>query len=67
MNYMRIFQKYKVKEGLISSGKLDTGGSVLMIDHMVKAGKIEKTENYNVYKISKSVTTTEDEEWADMR
>jgi hypothetical protein len=37
--------------GLISTGKLDAGGSVLMIEHMEKIGRIEKTERYNIYRI----------------
>ena len=41
----------KLQERLISTGKLDAGESVLMIEHMEKAGKIEKTQNYNIYKI----------------
>jgi hypothetical protein len=56
-----------LQERLISTGKLDAGESVLMIDHMEKTGKIEKTENYNIYKIGKSVTRKKEEEWANMR
>jgi hypothetical protein len=37
-----------------------------MIGHMEKIGKIEKTENYNIYKIGKSVATKEEEEWSNM-
>jgi hypothetical protein len=59
---------YKLQERLISTGKLDAGGSVLMIEHMEKTGKIEKTEEYNIYKIGKSVATKEEEEeWSNMR
>jgi hypothetical protein len=59
---------YNLQERLISTGKLDAGGSVLMIEHMEKAGKIEKSEGYNIYKIGKSVATKEEEEgWDDMR
>ena len=47
----------KLQERLISTGKLDAGATVLMIDHMEKTGKIEKTENYNIYKIGKSAST----------
>ena len=47
---------YKLQEGLISTGKLDAGGSVLMIEHMEKTGKIEKTGDYNIYKMGKPVT-----------
>ena len=58
---------YTLQERLISTGKLDAGESVLMIEHMEKTGKIEKAENYNIYKIRKAVTTKEDEDWANMR
>jgi hypothetical protein len=58
---------YNLQERLISTGKLDAGGSVLMIEHMEKTGKIEKTEGYNIYKIGKSVATKEEEEWGNMR
>ena len=37
-----------------------------MIEHMEKTGKIGKTGDYNIYKIGKSVTAREDEEWANM-
>jgi hypothetical protein len=56
-----------LQERLISTGKLDAGASVLMIEYMEKTGKIEKTENYNIYKIGKSVATKEEEEWSNMR
>jgi hypothetical protein len=42
---------YTLQERLIFTGKLDAGESVLMIEHMEKTGKIEKTEIYNIYKI----------------
>ncbi|MFL6364894.1 MAG: hypothetical protein ACJ71P_15145 [Nitrososphaeraceae archaeon] len=51
----------KLQDGLISTGKLDAGGSVLMIEHMEKTGKIEKTEQYNVYRIGKPVVTKEEQ------
>jgi hypothetical protein len=38
-----------------------------MIEYMEKTGKIEKTKNYNISKIGKSVITKKDEEWAHMR
>jgi hypothetical protein len=38
---------------LISAEKIDVGGSVLMIEHMNKTGKTDKTENYNVYRTGK--------------
>ena len=34
---------------------------------MEKSGKIDKTPDYNIYKIGKSVTAKEDEDWANMR
>ena len=58
---------YTLQERLISTRKLDAGESVLMIEHMEKSGKIEKTGDYNIYKIGKAVTTKEDEDWANMR
>lgn len=51
----------KLQERLIATGKLDAGGSVLMIEHMIKTGKIEKTRDYNVYRIGKPVPTKEEE------
>ena len=38
-----IVSMFKLQEKLISTGKLDAGESVLMIEHMEKSGKIEKT------------------------
>jgi len=58
---------YTLQKRLISTGKLDAGESVLMIEHMEKTGKIEKTENYNIYRIGKSVAAKEDAEWSNMR
>jgi len=58
---------YDLQERLTSTGKLGAGESVLMIDHMEKTGKIEKTGDYNVYRIGKQATTKEDEDWANMR
>ena len=55
---------HNLQERLISTGQLDAGGSVLMIEHMEKTGKIEKTEEYNIYKIGKSVATKKEEEWS---
>ena len=40
----------KLQDRLISTGKFDAGGSVLMIERMEKIGKIEETENYHVYR-----------------
>ena len=57
---------YTLQERLISTGKLDAGESVLMSEHMEKTGKIEKTENYNIYKIGKPVAAKEDAEWSNM-
>ena len=56
-----------LQERLISTGKLDSGESVLMIEHMEKSGKIEKTGDYNVYKMGNPATIKEDEDWANMQ
>jgi hypothetical protein len=53
----------KLQERLISTGKFYAGEAVLMIEHMEKSGKIQKTKDYNVYGIGKPVLTKE-EEWA---
>lgn len=50
----------KLQERLISTGKFYAGEAVLMIEHMEKIGIIEKTGDYNVYKIGRSVTTKEE-------
>jgi hypothetical protein len=47
--------------GLISTGRLDAGGSVLMIEHMEKTGKIEQTERYHVYRIKMAAATKEED------
>jgi hypothetical protein len=52
----------KLQERLIATGKLDPGGSVLMIEHMERTGKIEKTEQWHVYRIGNSSTLQEGEE-----
>jgi hypothetical protein len=57
----------KLQERLISTGKFDSGESVLMLEHMEKTGKIEKTGDYNIYKIGNPTTTKEEKEWANMR
>ena len=57
----------KLQERLISTGKFYAGEAVLMIEHMEKIGKIEKIENYNAYRIGKSVTTKEEEGWGNMQ
>jgi hypothetical protein len=41
---------------LISTGKFDAGGSVLIIEPTEKDGKIMMTENYNIYRIGKPAT-----------
>jgi hypothetical protein len=40
----------KLQEGLVSTSKLDAGGSVLMIEHMEKIGEIQQTQEYHVYR-----------------
>jgi hypothetical protein len=47
-NEDRLVAYDKLQERLISTGKIDAGESVLMIEYMVKTGKIVKTENYNI-------------------
>jgi hypothetical protein len=56
----------KLQERLISTRKFYVGEAVLMIEHMEKIGKVEKTEQYNVYKIGKLVTTKQ-EGWDNMQ
>jgi hypothetical protein len=56
----------KLQERLISTGKFYAGEAVSMIEQMEKIDKIEKTGDYNVYRIGKSVTTKE-EGWGSMR
>ena len=50
-----------LQERLISTDKLDVGESVLMIEHMEKIGKIEKTGDYTIYKIGNLPATREGE------
>jgi hypothetical protein len=38
-----------------------------MVGHMEKTGKIEKTGDYNIYRMGIPSTTKEDEDWANMR
>jgi hypothetical protein len=49
---------YTLQERLISSGELDAGESVLMIDHMEKIGEIQQTEEYQVYRRKNSASPT---------
>jgi hypothetical protein len=46
----------KLQERLISTGKFDSGESVLMIEYMEKSGKIQKTGDYNIYKIAEDIS-----------
>jgi hypothetical protein len=57
----------KLQEGLISTGKFYAGEAVLMIEHMIKTGKIEKTEQYHAYRVAKPSTTQQGEEWHSMK
>jgi hypothetical protein len=66
--YIRLFVKwvYFVEEShnsffLIAPGKVDATGSVLMIEHMERPGKMQKTEQYTVYRIGKPATTHDEE------
>jgi hypothetical protein len=52
----------RLQERLIATGKLDAGGSVLMIEHMERTGKIEKTEQWHAYRIGNSSTSQKGEE-----
>jgi hypothetical protein len=47
----------KLHERLVSTGQLFVGEAVLMIEHMEKIGRIEKTEDYNIYRIKESTHT----------
>jgi hypothetical protein len=49
---------YTLQERLISTGELDAGESVLMIDHMEKIGEIQQTEEYQVYRRKNSASPT---------
>jgi hypothetical protein len=42
---------YKLHGRLLSTGQFFVGEAALMIEHMEKIGKIEKTGNYNIYRI----------------
>jgi DNA-binding MarR family transcriptional regulator len=53
----------KLQDRLVSTGKFYVGEAVLMIQHMEKIGKIEKTEHYNIYRIKDSVSPNV--EWYD--
>jgi hypothetical protein len=46
----------KLHERLVSTGQLFVGEAVLMIEHMEKIGRIEKTEDYNIYRIKESTS-----------
>jgi hypothetical protein len=46
----------KLQERLIATGQFFAGEAVLMIQHMQKSGKIEKTEHYNIYRIKESAS-----------
>ena len=42
---------YNLQERLVATGQFFVGEAVLMIEHMEKIEKIEKTGDYNVYRI----------------
>jgi hypothetical protein len=44
----------KLQQRLVSTGQFFVGEAVLMIEHMEKIGKIEKTEHHNIYRIKES-------------
>jgi hypothetical protein len=43
---------YKLHQRLISTGKFYAGDAVLMIEYMEKICKMEKTEDYHVYRMA---------------
>jgi hypothetical protein len=47
---------YNLQERLVATGQFFVGEAVLMIDHMEKIEKIEKTGDYNVYRIKDSAS-----------
>jgi hypothetical protein len=51
---------YNLQERLVSTGQFFVGEAVLMIEHMEKIGKIEKTADYNVYRIKNSASSNEE-------
>jgi hypothetical protein len=40
----------KLQQRLVSTGKFYVGEAVLMIEHIKRTGKIEKTRDHNVYR-----------------
>ncbi len=48
----------RLQERLVSTGKFYVGEAVLMIEHMEKSGKIEKTEQFNVYRRKGNLTSS---------
>jgi hypothetical protein len=51
----------KLQQRLVSTGQFFVGEAVLMIEHMEKIGKIEKTGDYNIYRRKKSASPNEQE------
>ena len=51
---------YKLHGRLLSTGKFYAGEAVLMIERIIKIGKIEHTEEYHVYRIKKPATPNEE-------
>ncbi len=47
---------YNLQERLVATGQFFVGEAVLMIEHMEKTGKIEKTRDYNVYRLKDSAS-----------
>jgi hypothetical protein len=45
-----------LQQRLVSTGQFFVGEAVLMIEHMVKIGKIEQTGDYNIYRIKESAS-----------
>jgi hypothetical protein len=51
----------RLQERLISTGEFYAGEAVLIIEHMERTGKIEKTEQYDVYRVWKPAPAIEEE------
>jgi hypothetical protein len=47
---------YNLQERLVSTGQFFVGEAVLVIEHIEKIAKIEKTGDYNVYRIKDSAS-----------
>ena len=50
----------KLQERLVSTGKFDAGEAVLMIEHMEKIDEIQQTEQYHVYRRTKTASSVQE-------